>query len=602
MSGTEVLFLAAQVLGGLALFIFGMKVMSEALQRAAGPKLRELLFHVTHNRLAGLAVGTFFGTFIHSSATTVMMVGFINAGLMTLGQSVAVMLGANFGTTLSMQLVSLRLGEYSYAAIAVGFMLHLVGPRDLLKHVGGVIFGFGLLFLGMTVMSDGVTPLKGSGALQDILGYADATTLGGALLGVLAATLVTGVIQSSGAAIGMLFALATAGVFTDIRQVFPLVLGAHVGTCATALLGCIGTNIDARRAALSHLMFNVLGALLAVAMRDVYLWILPHTATDLTHQIANAHTMVQGVGVLLVLPVTGAFARVVVALSPSKAKPPEPSHLEERYLDMPEAAIVAAMRETQRMAGLARHTLVTAMRGFVHMEREPFAGARKSEQAVNEIKRQVLRYLFRIAAHDLSRRQSLMVQHLVAAATDIERIGDHASVVIDLVTDKVDKKIWFDDESMRQLVDQYCRADDLLRLTAKSLDPTLTGDLRRSVVSDMLQRRDEYVRISRALREAHRDRVLGRKEDALTAMFYGRFLTCFDKIVRHSETIALTEMEPLFFIKPEKLERRAEVIERPSLPDQEPLAVDDSLFRDDLACGSAAGIRPGPAPKPEAKE
>jgi len=578
MNGREIFLLVTQLLGGLALFVFGMQLMSQALQRAAGGKVRNLLFHVTRHRLAGLAVGTTLGTMVHSSATTVMVVGFINAGLLGLVASIPVILGANFGTTLSMQVISFKLDDYCFVGIALGLLLELVGKRDLLKNIGGILLGFGLLFLGMRIMSAGVAPLKGSGTLETLLRYSDASTVGGMFVGIGVATLVTGVIQSSGAMIGMLFALAGAGVFQNIDQVLPLVLGAHIGTCATALLGSIGTNIEARRSAIAHLLFNVLGALLAVAMVRFYRWAIPLTADDLVRQIANAHTMVQGINALLFLPLVVPYARLVEQLTPSRARPPEQSHLDDRYLDTPEMAIVAALRETRRMAALARRTLVLAMKGLVQLTTDPFAEAQKNEQAVNELKKSIGDYVLRIAAHKLSRRQALLVQHIQTAVADIERIGDHATVLIELTTDKVHRRIWFDDASMLEMIDMYERAEAILRLTELSLDPQLPQDTRRELAARILSHRNEYAERSRAIHERHRQRVLDRCEDALTAMFYNRFILCFDKVVRHSKTIALAEMEPLFFVKERKLQRQAEEIERPSLPKEATLKVDERLF------------------------
>ena len=578
MSGKDIFLLVTQILGGLALFVFGMRQMSQALQRAAGAKVRNLLFHVTRHRLAGLTVGTTLGTMIHSSAATVMVVGFINAGLLTLAASIPVILGANFGTTLSMQVVSFKLDDYCFVAIALGLLLELTCKRELLKSLGGILLGFGLLFLGMRIMSAGVAPLKGSGTLETLLGYSDASTIGGLFLGLGAATLVTGIIQSSGAMIGMLFALAGAGVFQSIDQVFPLVLGAHIGTCATGLLESIGTNIEARRSAVAHLLFNVLGALLAVAMVRFYRWAIPLTTDDLMRQIANAHTLVQGINMLLFLPFVVPFARLVEKVTPSKSKPAEHSHLDDRYLDTPEMAIVAALRETRRMAALARRTLVLAMKGLVQLTTEPFAAAQKNEQAVNELKKAIGDYVLRIASHKLSRRQALVVQHIQTAVADIERIGDHATLLIELTTDKVHRRIWFDDPSMVELIEVYQRAEAILRLTELSLDPQLPKDARKELAARILAERNQYAERSRAIHERHRQRVLDRCEDALTAMFYNRFILCFDKTVRHSKTIAIAELEPMFYVKQKKLQKQAQEVVRPSLPKNGAFKVDERLF------------------------
>jgi len=515
---------------------------------------------------------------IHSSATTVMVVGFINAGLLSLVASIPVILGANFGTTLSMQILSIKLDDYCFVGIALGLALELICRRELIKNLGGVLLGFGLLFLGMRTMSSGVAPLKGSGFIESLLAHSDASTTWGMFLGIGAATIITGIIQSSGAMIGILFALAGAGVLRDIDQALPLVLGAHIGTCATALLGSIGTNIEARRSALAHLLFNVIGALLAVAMARLYRWVIPLAGGDLVRQIANAHTLVQAINVLIFLPLVETYARFIEKITPSKAKPVEHSHLDDRYLATPEMAIVAALRETRRMASLARRTLVLAMKGMVQLSTEPFSEAQKNEQAVNELKKVISDYLLRIASHKLSRRQALMVQHIQTAVADIERISDHASVLIELTTDKVHRRIWFDDASMMELIDMYQRAEAILRLTELSLDPQLPKEARRELAARILEHRNEYARRSREIHERHRQLVLERCEDALTAMFYNRFILCLDKVVRHSKLVAMAELEPLFFVKEKKMQLKSEEIERPPLPAGGSIQIDDRLF------------------------
>ena len=579
MSGSAIAFLVAEVLGGLALFILGMKTMSEGLQRAAGNRLRGLLYHLTRNRFAGITVGTVVGFLVHSSAATVMLVGFINAGLMSLTQSIAVILGANVGTTLSMQVVSFKLDEYCYFAVAIGLLLQLAGRKDLLKNLGSVVLGFGLLFLGMKTMSAGVAPLKG-GPLEEILRQADAATWGGLLLGLLLSTLITGVVQSSGATVGVLFALSSAGVFTQLSQVFPLLLGAHIGTCATALLGSIGTNIEARRAAVTHLLFNVLGAALAIAMLRFYLWVIPLTADDLVRQIANAHTLIQLVNALVVLPFVGLFARLVELVSPSKAPPPERSHLRDRYLSTPEMAMVAGLRETQRMARMTRRQLTGAIRALVERSVAPLKEVRKTEEAVDALKDSIRAYLFRVAAHRLSKRQSILVQHVLTSVNDLERIGDHATVLAELSQERSSRGIWFDDDSMASVLEHYRQVSHVLELTWRSLESQLAEDARKELAQAILAARSEAVAHSERIRAAHQDLVRRKEVDPLTGLFFARVVSCLDKIVKHSEAIAIAELQPVFFVKEHKLKKESPLLPRHPMPHPDGVKVDESLFEE----------------------
>ena len=578
MTTSEIAFVAAQVFGGLALFIFGMKVMSDGLQQAAGSRLRDLLYHLTRNRLAGGGVGSVMGFLVHSSAATVMLVGFVNAGLMSLSQSVPVMLGANVGTTISMQVVSFKLDEYCWFAIALGFLLQITGRREGVKHAGSVLFGFGLLFLGMQTMSLGVAPLKG-GPLETVLQRADAATFTGMLLGLLISTCFTGIIQSSGATVGVLFALSTAGVFTEFRQVMPLLLGAHMGTCATALLGSIGTGVEARRVAIAHLMFNVLGSVAAIAMTPLYLWLIPRTADDLVRQIANAHTIIQSVNALLVLPLVVPFARLVERLTPSRAAPMERSHLRDSCIETPETALLAVLRETQRMAGFVREELDASIRCLVEGAPQVPAGLRRTEEAVNTLKAAISDYLMRVAGRRLSKRQSILVQHLLSSVADLERIGDHAMSIAEVGVERLGRNIWFDDESLEAWLEAYRKARHVLHLTGASLDPGLGKAERRRLAKEVIEARREYTDFAERVSEEHREQVRAKTVAPLTGVYFSRLVTCLDKTVEHSRSIAELELEPVFFVKERKLLKSSEEFAPLGIPENGfDATLDDSLF------------------------
>ena len=355
MTHTELFFLLFQVLGGLALFIIGMNIMSDGLRIAAGNSLRTLLTKATANRFAGLALGTVLGFLIHSSAASVMFVGFINAGLMSLAQSIAPMLGTNLGTSLSMQLVSFRFTDYCYVGIALGLVLQMALPQPRAKCVGRALVGFGLLFLGMKTMSEAVAPHRD--LLRQYLVGIDGHTLSGRLLGVALAFALTAIIQSSGATIGMAFALASAGVFDSLWQTYPIVVGAQIGTCATALLGSIGTGIDSRRAALGNLLTNVNNAILSIFLAPLWIPLLQGTSADHVRQIANVHTFLMLQNCLVFLPLVGPYSKLLAAIAPSKHPPPEPSRLQPELLDFPEQAIAACLAELWRISKIAAKSL-----------------------------------------------------------------------------------------------------------------------------------------------------------------------------------------------------------------------------------------------------
>ncbi|MBN1270563.1 MAG: Na/Pi cotransporter family protein [Kiritimatiellae bacterium] len=554
MTAREIVFLVFTVLGGLALFIFGMNIMTEGLRHAAGKRLRKILYGTTRSRVAGILLGTVLGFLVHSSATTVMLVGFINAGLMTLAQSVPPMLGANIGTTLSMQMISFKLGDYCFFAITLGFILWMAGPTPQAKSMGRALLGFGLLFLGMNVMSDAIKPHRDT--LAPLLARTDGSTLKGMLFGVFVATAVTGIIQSSGATIGMCFALIQAGVFTELAQVYPLVLGAHIGTCATALLGSIGTNIEARRSAASHLLFNVLNVIFAVLASPILLRLIPLTARDLTHQTANLHTAVMTVAALIVLPLAPFYARLVTLLVPSRKPPPQPSYLDESCLDRPEQAICAAIRELQRVARICAHSLRLNADLFFEYDRGKIQEIKLNEQVIDEIKLATRDYLSAMTNRYLSRRQSILIQHLDRCMIDIERIGDHIDSICDLHVrrNRVPEAL-FDQDSFKALFELYKSASHVLHLVIESLNPENTDF--QGMARKILQARDAYAAVSLETKSRFHTKLANREMQPFAGIFYSEYIAALDRIVKHSKTIALAESQPQFWIKRKKLDRVA---------------------------------------------
>ncbi len=580
MSPGEIALIVITLLGGLAFFIYGMKVVSESLQALAGRKLREWLFRVTKSRWSGLLVGTGLGTTITSGGTTILLLTFINAGMLSLVNSMPVMLGANIGTTVSMQLVSLKIGKYALAAVAAGVLLKLASRRPARVAIGSALFGFGVLLVGLNTMSGAVVPLRDSAAVQSVVTLTHGGTVSGYVLSVILSIIVTVIFQSSSATIGVVFALCNAGVFTSLGQVFPLVLGAQIGTCSATLIGAVGTSIDARRSAISHLLFNVLGVLAASAALPVYLFVIPKLGGDLMRQVANTHTLVQTVNALLVLPFTPLFTKLVVRLTPSDEKPPEQSHLDEDLLITPERAIAGAMRETRRMATITRRMLVQAMGGLLKRTSQPFSAVLKEEAAVDTLKRSVNGYLFQIATRKLSTRQSILLQHLMATASELERIGDHIETVVKTTQDKVAAHVWFDEESMRLLVEQYQRVDKLLRLTILSLDPDLRAF--KQISARMLQERTDFVHWNRALRARYRQRIVDKRERPLNGIYYEQYLRSFERIVRHTKVIAQVEQRGTFKVKPQKFTRETSLDSRPHGPIDRALPVDERMLNEEL--------------------
>ena len=559
-----VFFLIFQILGGLALFIFGMNIMTDGLREAAGQKLRTILSVMTTRKLSGLGLGTMIATLVHSSATTVMVVGFINAGLMTLTQAVPVVLGANIGTTLSMQAISFKLGDYALFAVATGFIVSMVAKNPKHKKIGLSFMGFGLLFLGMNLMSDAIKPHRE--LLKPIMASISGETPKGLVLGILLATALTSIIQSSGATIGMAFALVTAGVLTSVEQTMPIILGAHVGTCATALLGSIGTSMNAKRSAYAHLIFNIFNVTLASLLKGPLVALLVWMSPDnVLRQSANLHTVVMVVSAFLVLPFSAPYAKLVTRLFRSRKPEPEPSYLDDKLLDFPEQAICACMRELQRVAKTCAKSLRLAGQTILFAQTPQDIHAIKlNEQIVNDVKAAMKEYLARLTRRYLSKRQAILIQHLDRCMSDLERIGDHIETIcnLSLRRQKVPEAV-VDKESFDTAFRLYENALHLFKLVIDSLDPDRENF--QEIAQQILQARDDYMQDSLNTRAMFTDKVSQRLITPIAGIFFSEYIAALDRIVKHSKTIALAEKQPQFWIKRTKLEKHVDLAPEPTL-------------------------------------
>ena len=425
---TETAAVLLSLVGGLALFLFGMSLMTDGLRQAVGGGLRILLTLATRNRVRGLVFGALLGLITHSGPAVIMLIGFVNAGLMTLAQAIPPVLGANLGTSLSMQLVALRIGDYCYGVMALGLVLTLVSKRPAVRQSGRTLLGFGLLFLGLNTSSAAIAPHRE--VLGRLLARVPFERPLGLMVGLLVSVGWTALLQSSGATIGMCFVLVSAGVVSDLRQVFPLVLGAHIGTCLTPLLGSLGMHIEARRVAVGHLVFNVLTVILVIGLAPLVYRALPLLSADLLRQTANLHTCSMLAGVLLFLPLSGAYARLLRALVPSRQPPPQASLLDPGLLEYPEKALCAAIAELQRMARLCARSLRLALGVLVAMRPRDVRLVKLNENVIDEIKLAMKDYLTALTARYLSRRQAILLQHVNRCMADIERIARRNGQVV----------------------------------------------------------------------------------------------------------------------------------------------------------------------------
>ncbi len=447
------------LVGGLGLFLYGMQLMADGLQKIAGDRLRRLLEALTSTPLLGVLVGTGITMLIQSSSvTTVMVVGFVNAGLLSLKQAISLIMGANIGTTVTAFMVSLKLTELALPAIGIGFLISLAGKKKSTRFVGQTILGFGLLFLGMTVMGNAMQPLKTNAFFTSLILNLSQNPFMGMLIG----AGFTAIIQSSSATTGLVVTLASEGLL-DINASLALILGSNIGTTATALLASIGTQLNAKRAAVAHLLFNVFGVTLFMIFFRPFAAFVQTTHPLLQRQVANAHILFNVTNTILLLPFIGPFTRLVEKLTPGQVSTEQmgPLYLDEHLMKTPSVALGQATRELVRMGKLALAMLEEVYTAFVNSSTEEIAPSARKEETINLLERAIVDYLARLSQESLSTEQSDRLAALLSMSSDIERIGDLAENIGELAEYRAEHRLPFSEEAADELHDMYQKVHDL---------------------------------------------------------------------------------------------------------------------------------------------
>ena len=407
--------LTTGLLGGMGMFLYGMEMMSDGMKVTAGNSMRSILEKLTSNKYLAVMVGAFVTMVIQSSsATTVMLVSFVNSGLLAFSQALGVILGSNIGSTVTAQIVAFKVTDYALLLIAAGSLMSLFSKKDTIKNLGFVILGFGLLFYGMKVMSDTMKPLRSDPAFNSIL-----TSFENPFLGILAGAIFTALVQSSSATTGIVITLASGGSIT-LEAGIPLIFGANIGTCITALLAGLNASRDAKRVAVAHVTFNVIGVLLFCFWIPAFAEFVSQTSQNIPRQIANAHTIFNILASIVFIPFTGYIAKTIIYYLPDKKMDrnidkPSVLHLDENLLDQPEAAINSAQAEIKGVIGLMERVVGTLVRPFVSDQKltdvenpdmDLMSGMNQRVEKISYLNQKISDYLINTSKSDLSADQS----------------------------------------------------------------------------------------------------------------------------------------------------------------------------------------------------
>ena len=523
------------LLGGLALFLYGMKLMGEGLEKAAGDRLKRLLEALTRNPLMGLLVGVVFTMIIQSSsATTVMVVGFVNAGLLDLMQATGVILGANIGTTVTAWIVAgFQATAFMPLVLLIGVAMMMFLKKLKLQRIGQVVAGFGMLFVGMGMMSDAMKPLAESAEFARLM-----TAFSNPIMALLVGVAVTAIIQSSSASVGILEMLAIQGL-VPLETSLYIIMGTNIGTCVTAMLSAVGATRTAKRAALIHLMFNVLGTLVVfilVSLLPVSTWIGHINGPAL--QIAVAHTSFKVFEVLCFVLLRKWLVKLVMILVPGEDKQGEGKSLkflDDRILSTPPIAVAQICKEIERMGDIAIANLTRAMDAFFNKDSALINEVEQNEDVVNYLNHEITRYMVAAAQLDLPASDVEQLGEMFHVVNDLERIGDHAENMAEYAKSRIDEEIPFSEDGLAELRDMLDKTVALFRL---SMEAFHTRD--QHLLPRVLVQEENIDDMEKTLQQSHVDRLTRGACTPRSGMIFSDMLSNLERVADHATNVAFS--------------------------------------------------------------
>lgn len=530
------------LMGGLGLFLFGMKQMSDGLEKVAGAKMRSILEFFTKTPIRGILVGTFFTAIIQSSsASTVMVVSFVNSGLMNLYQAAGVIMGANIGTTVTSQLISFNLSALAPAIVMAGVVMMMFFKKVKVQRIGEVFLGFGILFMGLTTMSDSMSVLRESPQVVEIMG-----SLTSHFLAVLVGLAVTTVLQSSSATVGIVLLLANQGLL-DIRICFFVIMGCNIGSCVSALLAGLSGKREAKRAALIHLVFNIIGTfiiyvILSVALEPITQFISYISGGNPGREVANAHTLIKLAEVVLLAP----FIKQIVKLTGFLVRGEEKKNQDtlglqfigEKSVFSPTTAVFDATREMERMGQMAISNLEKAMNALLTLNEKEIQEVYETEKNIDYLNHAITDYLVKINQTTLPSDDAKSIGGLFHVVNDIERIGDHAENIADAAASRMERGIDFSDQAKKELSQML---DMVIKVTTYALD--MFSHNNQEHMEEILELEDKVDDAERYLQESHVQRLTRGECTASAGMMFSDVVSGLERVSDHATNIAFSLLE-----------------------------------------------------------
>lgn len=531
------------LLGGLGLFLFGMKEMSDGLEKAAGARMRGILEFFTKNRFVGMMVGLIFTAIIQSSnATTVMVVSFVNSGLMNLMQATGVILGANIGTTITGQLIAFNLSDVAPLFVIVGVVMMMFCKKTKIKMFGEVILGFGILFMGLSTMGGALTSIKDSPQIVEFL-----RSLEHPMAEIFVGFLITAVLQSSSATVGIVILMASQGLLEFTVCPF-LILGCNIGACVSALVASLGGNKDAKRAAMIHFLFNAIGSAIAfiilmVALEPVTSGILRISGGNPARAVANAHTLIKVFEVVLLFPFMGWIVKATYKIVPGKDMDQEDEYqllyIGGKSIISPTTAVHDGIKEIEHMGNMAITNLQKGMKALCELDEDALNEVYKREKYINFLNRRITDYLVKANGTELPLADASLIAGLFHVVNDIERVGDHAENLADSAKRRIKEGIEFSDKAKRQLGDLM---EKVVVIFKYSLDMFTYGN--PTHMKEILGLEDEIDALEKKLQRSHVKRLTKNKCTPEAGMIFSDTISGLERVADHATNIAFAIMEP----------------------------------------------------------
>ena len=529
--------------GGLGLFLFGMKLMSDGLEQMAGDRMRSILGFFTKNRFIGMIVGILFtGIIQSSSATTVMVVSFVNSGLMDLYQAAGVILGANIGTTVTGQLIAFNMSDIAPLFIIIGVVLYMFISKKNIKKLGGVILGFGVLFMGLSTMSSAMDILRESPQFIHMLQLLDSSWMA-----IMVGFCVTAILQSSSATVGIVILMANQGL-VRYEMCFFLILGCNMGSCVSALAASLSGKKDAKRAAWIHFLFNIIGSVLIfivlmIGMRPIADTLLAFSGNTLGRAVANAHSLIKIIAVVVLFPFMGWIVKLTYLIIPGEDVKPEDAfelkYIGKGTMTTATTAVIDAIHELQHMGEVAMNNLRLSIEALAEKDENKIEEVYRQEAYIDYMNKEITNYLVKVNEMDLPSADTKILGGLFHVVNDIERIGDHAENFADSAKERIEKNIDFSDKAVKQL-------QEMTDMVLQELEYALDMFSKRSPehMREIVELENEVDAFEKKLQRSHVKRLSKEKCTPEAGMLYSDAISGLERAADHATNIAFAILEP----------------------------------------------------------